>query len=46
MTELTYMCENCLEPHIFSPLDENSEYKCPECGENAVLGNSRNRSRN
>ena len=33
MKVLTYMCENCLEPHVFSPLDKNSEYICPECGE-------------
>ena len=33
MKVVTYMCENCFEPHIFSPDDIREEYLCPKCGE-------------
>lgn len=25
MKVITYMCENCFEPHIFNPSDENDD---------------------
>lgn len=35
MKVITYMCENCFEPHIFNPSDSNDDniYTCPKCGE-------------
>lgn len=33
MKVITYMCENCFEPHIFNPNDKNTEFLCPKCGE-------------
>ena len=33
MKVVTYMCENCFEPHIFNPDDIREEYLCPKCGE-------------
>ena len=34
MKVITYMCENCFEPHIFHSSDRNDDdYICPECGE-------------
>lgn len=32
MKVLTYMCENCFEPHIFNPSEKCNEYLCPKCG--------------
>ena len=35
MKVITYMCENCFEPHVFNPSDSNDDdiYICPKCGE-------------
>ena len=34
MKVITYMCENCFEPHVFNPSDSNDDdiYICPKCG--------------
>ncbi len=33
MIVITYMCENCLEPHVFNQDDTRTKFLCPECGE-------------
>ena len=33
MKVVTYMCENCFEPHVFNPSDNSGEFLCPKCGE-------------
>ena len=33
MKVVTYMCENCFEPHVFRPEDKREEYLCPKCSE-------------
>ena len=33
MKVVTYMCENCLEPHEFNIEDKRENYLCPICGE-------------
>ncbi len=32
MKVITYMCEKCLEPHIFDPSQNNEYFFCPTCG--------------
>lgn len=32
MKVITYMCENCFEPHIFNQDDDKVEFLCPKCG--------------
>lgn len=35
MKVITYMCENCLEPHILNQ-QNNNKFLCPKCGEKMI----------
>lgn len=32
MKMITYFCNNCLEPHVFNPDNDNGNFLCPTCG--------------
>lgn len=32
MEQVTYMCENCMEPYVYELPQESNDFCCPECG--------------